>query len=239
MMNEFTKKPEIIFITYNEIIKNPYPLILEQIKTKYYDIYKEFLNLDLIKNLDYNNLLTICTKRDKKNIFEYLALKQFDYEKTLSEIYNKFDDLYLKSNLLSIGNSIFYLLHQKFTEKIYIYSEKYDKRIHFDLQFNFKDMKKVNYVTGPYNKVMEKLDGITTYILNDIMYVTPIISTDKCKYTNILIANYGYNYYLNENNNLRLRVNLDDVYMEKCFKYATFLPAKFDKSYFTNLNNKI
>jgi hypothetical protein len=124
-------------------------------------------------------------------------------------------------------------MNQKFTSKIYIYSEEYDKRIHADIQMNYKDMNKVNYVTGPLHEVIKQIEGVTTYIFADIFDVTTLLAFDKCAYTNVLVANYGYNYYYMEDGKLALRMNLEEVSKEKIFKFATFMPADFTNSHFS------
>jgi hypothetical protein len=240
-MEDFTKKPEIIFISYDGIIKCAEPFILKQILKFYRKNFEKFINLSLIDKLDDLNLLTFCVKRQNKNIFESLALKHFDYNKSYMTMYNKFEDMYLQSDLLAIGRAITFLLSQKFTEKIYIYSKNYDKRIHADIQLNYKDMNKVNYVTGPLEDVFNQLNGITTYIFADILDITSLLLyKEKCKYTNILVANYGYNYCIRDNNNgiISLRMDLEKISQDLIFKFATFMPVDFTNDYFTMFNNK-
>ena len=222
-MNEFTKKQEIIFISYDEIIKNVYPLLLSLILKRYKNEYKDFLKIDLIENMNIDDLYILCIQRHDKNILRYLSKKEFNYEESLKNIYNKFNDLFINSDLLSIGASIHMLLTQKFTKKIYIYTKEYDKRIHLDLELNYRDMNKINYVTGNFLDAVNKLDGITTYILNDIMDVSYILD-ERINYTNILLANYGYNYTINENGTLVLRLNLEEAMDKYVFKFSTFFP---------------
>lgn len=236
ILNEFTKSPEIIFISYEEVIKSPYPFIIKQIQEKYKDYYKDYINFDLIDNLDLDNINRLCVQRQEKNILKYLSKKEFDFITALNDIYKKFDDMFIKSDFLSIGKNIHFLLSQKFTQRIYMYTPIYDKRIHLDIQMNFKDMDKIKYVTGDFFEVVKSLDGITSYILNDIMDVSTLLSTNKISYTNILLANYGYNYTLNENGKLILRLNIDEIMKEKIFKFVTFTPIDFSESHFSALN---
>jgi len=222
MANEFITKPEIIFIVYDEIIKNPYPFILNQIKTLYRNVYEEFIDFNLIDGKNMDQLLNLCILRRKKNIFYYLAKKDFNYKKALDDIFYKFNDMYIKSNPLIISSSIKVLLKQKFTEKIYIYTEKYDKRVHLDIQQQFQDMDKVNYVTGDFYNTIKKLGGITTFILKDILNISTILYLDKIQYTNILVGNFGFNFTLSETGLVIPRFNVDDIMADKIFKFATF-----------------
>jgi len=233
-MNEFTKMDEVIFITYDEVIKNPYPILLLTILKKYKDIYKDYLKLELIDGMDLDDLYVLCCQRHEKNIFRYLTKKEFDFDKALNDIYYKFNDLFINTDLLPIGNSIHMLLTQKFTKKIYVYTKTYDKRIHLDLQLNFHDMTKINYVTGNLYDVLNTLEGVTTYIFNDIMDVSYLIG-DKLNYSNILVANYGYNYTLDENKNMILRLNLSDIYNQYVFKFSTFIPIDLTEKHLESI----
>lgn len=232
MTNEFTTRPEIIFVSYNEIIKNPYPFILSQIVKRYTDFYKDFLDINKFKSLDNDNLLRLVIQRSEKNIFEYLAIKKFDYESSLQDIYNKFDDLFIYSPQLQIADSLTMLLSQKFTKKIYIHSDVYDKRIHLDIQTLFQDMHRVNYVTGDFTKVINKLEGVTTWILDDAYKIIPLVHNKKVEFTNILVANYGYNFALNDDKQLSFRINTEEWEKKYTFKFATFMPIKFSDNHF-------
>lgn len=231
MSNEFTTKDEIIFITYDDVIKSRNPFILNQILQKYKSYYNDFLDLSQIENLNKKQLDLFCLKRQHKNIFHTLAKKEFDCNTAMKEISDKYYDMFIESELLTIGKSLSFILHQKFTKKIYIHSQEYDKKIHLDIQMNYNDMDKVNYVTGNLINVINTIDGITSYILADIMDVSALLATDKIAYTNILVANYGYNFtYID--NKLNLRMNLDDAIKERIFKFATFMPIDIVKSDF-------
>jgi len=227
MSTEFVKRPEIIFICYDEVIKNPYPFILHQMRTTYRNVYDNFINFSLIDKLNMIDLLKFCIQRRKVNIFHQLSKKEFDYKKSLNDIFYKYDDMYILSEPLIISSSIHVMLKQKFTEKIYIHTDKYDKRVHIDIQTQFKDMEKINYITGNLFNVISKLSGVTTYILRNILDVGIILELNKSEYTNIIVANYGYNFTLDEKNILIPRFNVEDSIMEKIFKFATFSPYNF------------
>jgi len=235
MMDEFTKKPEIIFITYDEVIKSPYPFILKQISTRYKQFYEPYLDLSRIEKMDENNLDRLCVQRTDKNLFRYLSKIPFDFDKSMSDILNKFDDMYFNCPLMKMGTALTFLLSQKFTQKVYIYTEKYDKRVHLDIQTTYRDMDRVNYITGNFDEVICSLNGVTSYILNDINYLVPLIHHKKTEYTNILVGNFGYNYALNDQNQMVLRINIDEWVKEFIFKFATFMPIEFTDEHFTTL----
>jgi len=227
MSTEFVKRPEIIFICYDEIIKNPYPFIIHQMRTTYRKIYEDFINFSLIDKFNMKDLLKFCIERRTINVIEHLSKKEFDYNKTLNDIFYKFDDMFVMSEPLIISSSIHVMLKQRFTEKIYIHTEKYDKRVHMDIQNEFKDMDKIKYITGNLFNVIKSLSGITTYILRNILDVGIIIELNKSEYTNIIVANYGYNFTLDEKDLLVPRFNVEDLLIEKIFKFATFSPYNF------------
>jgi len=227
MSTEFVKRPEIFFICYDEIIKNPYPFILHQMRTTYRNVYDEFINFSLIDKLNMIELLKFCIQRRTINIVEYLAKKEFDYNKALNDIFYKFSDMYIMSTPLIISSSIQVMLKQKFTEKIYIHTDKYDKRVHIDIQTQFKDMTKVNYITGNLFNAIKKLSGVTTYILRNIIDIGIIMELNKTEYTNIIVANYAYNFTLNKENILVPRFSVEDLLVERIFKFATFSPYNF------------
>ena len=231
MSNEFTTQDEIIFITYEDIIKSINPFIISQILQKYKLYYNEFLNLASVENLNKKQLDLFCIRRKDKNIFHTLAKKDFDCNTAMKELAHKFDDTYLNSELLIIGKTLGFIIPQKFTKKIYIYSKEYDKRIHLDIQMNFKDMNKVNYITGNLIDVINSIEGVTTYIFADIIDVTALLATNKIAYTNILVANYGYNYVL-INDKLTLRINLEEHMKERIFKFVTFMPLSITSEHF-------
>lgn len=233
MSNEFTTQDEIIFIIYDDVIKSSNQFIIKQILQKYRSHYDNYLDLSKVDKLDDKGLDLFCLKRRDKNIFHSLAKVDFDCNKALHEISQKFDDMYLESELLVIGKTLGMLIPQKFTKKIYIYTKEYDKRIHLDIQMTYKDMDKVNYVTGPLIDVINSIGNITSYILADIMDVTALLATDKIKYTSVLVANMGYNYVMIDNK-LMLRMDLDEFSKEKIFKFATFMSFNVTKDDFDN-----
>jgi len=236
MHNVFDGRPEVIFITYEDVIKTPYPFLLYQIIHKYRHIYDEFLHLDTIEKMDMKNLYRFCLQRTNRNVLVDLAKREFDVDEALSDLKKKFFNIYENCELLAIGNSLPLILSQKFTKKIYVHTEEYDIRVHMDLQKTYHNMTKVNYVTGNLVDVLDALpEPVTTFILNDITDVGTIIFKQKEEYTNILVASYGYNYTLNEEGKMILRVNIEDFTKDRIFKFATFIPQELTEDHFTVL----
>ena len=217
---------ETIFMPYEEIVKSPYPLILQTILENYKDFYTPYLRLEEIESYDLRNLARLCIQRTDVNIFEYLAKTDFDFESSLIEYKNKYADIYTRSEILKIGLSFPLLMGQKFTEKVYFYSQAYDPRIHLDLQNTVGSMDKVSYVVGESmaDVVSEIPETITSFILNDVAQVIELTATGKLKGTNVLLANYGYNYALNPEGELALKIDMETLSKLYEFNYGLFTP---------------
>ena len=240
MANERAMIPETIFITYDGIIKDYRPFILKKIAEipELTEAYRGFINVDILQGLTIDQLNFLSMISPSRNILEFLAIKQFDYEKALNDIYNKFPEMYIDSELLSFGQSLNILKRQSFTKKIYIYTENYDKRIHFDIQNQYKDMNLIEYITGPFEDVMKTIDEhITTFVLYDIAMVDKLIELKKIHEAHILIPDIAFNYKMGTNG---AQMRIDDI-EKKCvdniFRIASFAHAKNITSIATDIIN--
>lgn len=233
---ELSKQPENIFVDYEGVIKSSVPTLLSQLELVFKESLKDFINFDMITGMKRANLTRISVQRTEKNILKYLAKKEFDYDKTLKEISDSFVDLYMNSDNLVMAETLSgIILKQKFLNNLYIHTEEYDKRIHYDIQNNFKiNCSKVHYITGKKEEVYDDLQGITSFILNDIEDILLLIKLKKTEYTNILVANYGYNYKLDEKTGEVVpKVELtEDMLKKNIFKFATFMPVKLTLDHF-------
>jgi hypothetical protein len=240
MHNEFEGRSETVLVTYDDVIKTPYPFLLNKIDTKLRSFYEAFLDVDKFKGLDMNNLLRLCVQRTDRHLFRYLAKTDFDFDGALKELQDRYFEIYEQSPLLAMGDGIQMMLTQKFTNKIYIYTEVYDIRVHLDIQKTFNDMERVNYITGDFPSVLNKLDGITSYIVNDLDYVIDIINSGKTEFTNIMLAQYGYNYALDDDTQtLEFRMNLSDLIGDRVCKLGTFMPVNFTEKHFSQLTSNV
>lgn len=240
MQNEFVGRPERIFICYHEVIRNPYPYILKKMRDQFRPYYEPFLDFSVIDGMDDDNLLRYCVGREDYNVLQdLLKVDNFDSEGALDDVGKRYVDLYESSDLLPIGRSMRQVMHEKFTEKIYIYTRHYDPRVHADIQELFGNMEKVNYVCGPFMEVIEKLEGITSYFLDKIDYFEDIFFLEKGSYTTIGVGQFGYNYYMDEedpeNPSLELRVNLSEYLVNEVCQFATFAPVDFEERHFTDV----
>ena len=227
MLTGVATQKEVVFITYEDVIKDCRPEILRYIMKNKKDEFKDYLKVDILENLTDDQYIGLCLSSTSMNILEYLSKKDFNFDKTLEGIMQKDPLLYEKCKLLSIGESIHILLKQSFTQKIYIYTPQYDERIHHDIKKEYPD-NKVEYISGPIEGVLNAIEErITTYILNDIELLKMMVDLKKVSYTNVLLANLGYNYALDEDDNLVLRYeNLDIIADDNVFKVVTFMTTK-------------
>lgn len=196
-LNEYVKSPEYVFIQYHDVIRSYKPYLLSKMLNSedYRKGYDGYINFDLFKDFNDNQLLGLAMRSLDKNILKYLMLKPFNCDVSLKSLCDDFPDLFKESKLLKIGNSISMLLKQSYVQKIYIHTTVYDKRIHRDIAETFGDMGRIVYVTGDIldaiNKIPEK---ITTYILNDVNIIDALIECNKISYSNVLVVDAGWNY---------------------------------------------
>lgn len=237
--------PEVVFVTYDSVVKDYRPFLLRAIANNkaLLNAYKEYIDTALVETLtdkQKNFLPVISTSR---NILEHIAIKKFNYDNSLRELMGMYPNLYSDSDLLTFGESLNVLRRQKFTSKIFIYTEEYDQRIHYDIQTNYSDMETIEYISGPFEDVINSItETITTYVLNDADLVEKLIKLDRVKETQILVADIGYNYKENEEGELIVKIDdleqkmVDHVFRLAMFKtisdYEVIPPDIMDDSYY-------
>lgn len=229
-INEYVKSSEYVFIQYHDIIKSYKPYLLKKLlyTPEYREGYDGVLNFKLFEDYSDNQLLGLSMRSLNKNILEYLAIDQFDYDASLAGLYEDtedFPDMFSESNLLKIGQAVFSLLKQDYVQKIYVHSNIYDDRIHKDLIDTYGDMKKITYVNGDFIDAVKSIpEKITTYIINDVRCIDLLIDNSLISYSNVLIADAGWNYKQNEDNKIVLKCDhIDDKSKEYIFKAGTFI----------------
>lgn len=231
--NPFTMRDEIILIEYEDVIKCPSAGILELIKRQYEDDLKGLIDLDKINNMDFKNIQRFCIERPCKNILDYIKLQNFNTDKIYKALYDAFDTIYMELPTMVMGNAVYVLSPQKFTKKIYIFSEEYDEKIEYDIKEKYYTEKNVFYVAGKFDDILDTIEQPTSFILSDIDKVETIINKKKQKFTEILIAQYGYNYEVIDGI-LQIKGEYDTKMADGLFKIASFTPLTMDKSYYTN-----
>ncbi len=225
----YAKRDEVLFIDYNEVIKSPSLFMLKMIRDVLRDVYKDFIWVEFLDGKSDAELELYLLQRKNKNIFLDLAKKQFNFEKAYNDLYNKYDDMYVKLNLLKIGTSIDFLSAQKFNKKIYFYSEVYDPRIEIDIKYSFKDASKIEYVYGNLCEVMEQITPPTSFMLHDVWTVPTLVQMGKTDLTDVLCARYTYNLRYNSELDEVEPVVLIENYLENSiFKFGLFSPINLN-----------
>jgi hypothetical protein len=229
--NPFTMRDEIILIEYKDVIKCPSAGVLKLIQDDYMDDLRGVINTKLLKEMDFKNLQRFAIERPCKNILDYIKTTDFDTNAVYDALYNAYDTIYMELPLMTIGKSLYFISQQKFTKKIYIYSEEYDKKIEFDIKENYCEMKNIYYVAGDLSSIINSIEPVTSYIFADVDNVKTIMDLDKMEYTEIMIGEYGYNYEI-KNSTLTVKGGYENMTYDKRFKIASFTPLAMDKSYF-------
>lgn len=218
---------EYIFIEYHDVIKSFKLYILKKLLTdEYRKNYDTFLHYESIENKTEEELCGIIKKSINFNILRTLAIKKFDWNLTYSDLVSQFDDIAKESHPLIIGsNAIKILLLQKFTKKIYIHTPVYDERVKEDLENMYSD-ERIEYVYGPFKESVSAIkQHITSFILNDMLMINELINIRRISYSTVMIANYGYNYKINDKGELTTIVDdLDKKSKDYIFKVALFEP---------------
>jgi len=230
--NPFTMREEIILVEYKDVIKCPSAGVLSLIKEDYMDDLKGLINTNKLDLLDFKNIQRYAIERPHKNILDYIKIKDFDTKAVYDALYNAYDTIYMDLPLMTIGNSLYFISQQKFTKKIYIFSEEYDKKIEFDIKENYCEMKNIFYVAGDLPSIIEAIEPVTSYIFADVDHVKTIMDLGKLEYTEIMVAQYGYNYEIRDSV-LTIKGGYENMTHEKLFKIACFTPLVMDDSYFT------
>lgn len=227
---DIAKRDEIIFVRYIDVVKSPYPYIMKKIidVPELTNIYNDILDLKLISNKSIEELSTICVLRDERNILEFLKKKDLetnvDLNISLNRLLNLFPEAYIESDLLDIGSSIKMLENQKFVKQIYIHTDEYSEFIEEDIRANFNNSK-VTYIHGDLSESLKNInEKITSIMISDILDFEIIKESIDLDYVEILVGMYGYNYYINENGSIELRIDFDSHQKEKLFKLGTFHP---------------
>lgn len=231
--NLFSSRAEILLIDYEDIIKSK-SLQLLTILSHNEDLlntFKDILNVDKIKNKSIEQLKMLNMCRDKKNIFEYLMLDEgYDYQLLLNALCSNIKtNLYFEAENLVGYDILTRIINESFINKIYIRTKQKDAYILEDICLSFNKKMKFSYCFGDIvdvvDNIAEKATAPTSYILSDIEDVQALAQTKHIEFTEVMLAEYGYNFKLDDNLNLALKYDYTDLSKEKFFKIATFRPC--------------
>ena len=82
-------------------------------------------------------------------------------------------------------------------------------------------------MAGSFADILNNIEQPTSYMLSDVDKVKTILKLNKQEYSEIMIAQYGYNYEINDGI-IQIRGNYDELMPEKHFKIASFTPLNMD-----------
>lgn len=220
--------PATILISYDEVFRNHNFFLIKKIMNnpKLKNQFEKYINLSVFDEQTDSRIKVLIMNREKKNILEWLAIKEFDYEYNYDKLYSKELLMFVESPMLDMMKSMIKLSEEPFIDKIYIYGGLIkDKRKEFDIHLNFKDTTKLIFVTGNYEEVVDRIFGINVIIDSDINRITPIIKKEEYQNIIYMIAQYGYNYEINKNSKeIVLKNNIENFIKENNIILNKFLP---------------
>ena len=181
-----------LLIYYDNCIKTGDLFLMKEIKNRFYDKYKEYINIDILNLMDTDeNFNTLFFSREEINPLKWLAIKEFDYDANYKYLKNKYQNLYIQGDSFDLATDVEEFFKSYFIKNIYFYSEEYDKRIDFDYQTLYKQNPKASYVTGDLESVIEKFSIEAVFYPYNTKEIRDIASHHR----DILFffPNYGFN----------------------------------------------
>jgi len=184
-----------ILVTYRDIIKTADFYILDLVKTRFRDKFKDLIDFKLLDTLTEEALMFHWLHRPVKNILEWLAIKEFDYEKNYQFLYDKSKKLYIDDNrTLKFDKVLENYKFSKAINDIYVWNPTYDKRQLFDLKVRH-GLGKIKYVTGAsLERVLDRIGSVNLIYDTDADRVAELINTGKYPKMVFGVGAYGYNY---------------------------------------------
>ena len=154
-------EPSAVLIHYDEIVKLGGLFVLQIIRDNYADKMKNYIDIDFLRNTSDEDLFYLYLARTIYNPLEWLAIKEFNYEKNYEFFWKKYKNMFISARATDIKKTIDNLVDAYFINTIYIYSREYDARIDFDSQSMVQNVihrEKLKYVTGKLSAVLDKMN---------------------------------------------------------------------------------
>lgn len=215
---------ECLFIEYNDVIKSPMFSLIKIVKDM--EKMRNIFNFSNFDNMTDDEIYEWYINR--KNINFYKDMKFLLGEPPTEEIYyNMIKDQLLSNNIfyeispkLSFFNTLFYMatIDRKLIKNIIIYSEFENKKMEEDMRKILPNTG-IQFASGNFLKVIAKVPNDSTFVFSDITKINDMANINKLEYASVLIANgYRYNY----DDNLNLKINLEELSKKIVFKYNFF-----------------
>ena len=240
-VNYFGTRDHYLFITYKDMIKMTYPVLLYKLIKEYYDDLKDYLELDKLKDFDIYNLERIAVERLDINPLKYIKKPNCSDEicDLLLETFNKeMIEIYTDSKFSEFGAKLYTILPQERIKEVYIYVEEPAEQVIIDCNMHFGEyVNKIKYLTGDFiQAVMCVPHRPTCYVLNDINYVHQLIEHNCIAYTEILLGELGCNYELDENFEMQIKGLDEKIIRDNIFKLAVTPVVTLDKQHFAQFD---
>ena len=220
-----------IFVEYNDVIKCPFFVMLNQMKAD--SNFNTLFDLDGIKNMNIVELNYWYNNRKHQNIFRCFELrdKVFDnyFNGSIAE-YDEFIEDLPENELKTFPDFISYPSYLNFAEilktaietkavsTVYIYNEFYNEVLEQDIKESYPSAK---FVYGNLKEVLNNKDisKDTTYVFSDIEKIKCLEETKRLTNVSVLLAEkFGYNY----NKDNKYKVDVNEIYSDYLFRMDGF-----------------
>ena len=201
-----------LFIEYHDIIKVPWFVLLNICRQN--QKLNEVLDFSPVQHLTLNGLFEWYVNRKNRNIFYELAINKNTPIETFDKIVD--DQLCISSiffdtdTSLTIVPTVKKLLTETLVKEIVVYSEVYSKFIETDIKNIFGGDKRIKYLHGNINEVLNTVPIDTTYFFSNIDNVVSLDETNHLDMSSIVLP-HEYRYNKNSEN----KWNVDLVYLAK------------------------
>lgn len=207
------QKLKVLFV-YDHVLREPDLFILKK-ALEYKEKFKKYIDITFLQTITDEALLESIINRTESNLFKWISISEFDYDKNYVYLYKRWNNMYEKSPKLAGYTYLNRYAVSDYIEEIYIWNEKDDVRQRYDIAKNF-DNKKIKYVAGPLETVLEQIDINVIYDYNT-KRVRELLDTGKFNSRSVFgIAAFGFNFVNDQN--MILKDNLFD------YKNAMFFP---------------
>ena len=156
-----------------------------------------------------------------------LLLRTFNEELT---------DIYTKSRFSDFGAKMYTIIPQERIKNVYIYVEEPNYQVIIDCHVHFGDYtSKIKFLTGDFLEAVKCVPfKPTCYMLNDINYLKQLIDNNMIAYSEVLIAELGCNFELDEDYNMVLKYGINEKMMQdKIFKLGIVPIVELKQEHFT------
>ena len=154
------QKLKILFV-YDHVLREPDLFILKK-ALEYKNKFKKYIDIEFLQTNTDESLLESIIDRKEANLFKWISISEFDYEKNYNYLYSRWKTMYAESPKLAGYTYLNRYERSDYIAEIYIWNEEDDVRQRFDIANSF-DNDKVFYVTGPLQTVLEQCDINVVY----------------------------------------------------------------------------